>query len=393
MTMEASRPDLSYILNHLGEDRSQYFNAVSPPIIQSSNFAFPTLDAFREAYADEVNHHIYTRGNNPTTEILRKKLAALEYAEDALVFSSGSGAISSAILAFLSAGDHVVCVQSPYSWTKNLLLEYLPRFGITHTFVDARDPAHVEAAIQPNTRVLYLESPNSMTFEMQDLEACAAIARKHGVISMIDNSHATPLYQNPIRLGIDLSIHTGTKYLNGHSDVVMGAICGTKEHIRHIFHSETMTRGNILSPHDAFLTLKGLRTLELRVQRSHDSGLVVAQYLEQHPKVERVIHPWLPSFPQYELARKQMRGAGGLFSIYLKTQDISAVERFFHQLKAFLLAVSWGGHESLVLPSVAFYKVKGKPDSTQPPNLVRIYVGLEDPHYLIRDLEQALEVL
>ncbi len=391
--MQDKRPDLSYILNHLGEDREKYYNAVSPPIIQSSNFAFPTLDAFREAFADEVHQHIYTRGNNPTTEILRKKIAALEYAEDALVFSSGSGAISSAILAFLKAGDHVVCVQSPYSWTKNLLLEYLPRFDISHTFVDARDPANVEAAMRPNTRVLFLESPNSMTFEMQDLEACAAIARKHGAVSMIDNSHATPLYQNPIKLGINLSIHTGTKYLNGHSDVVMGAICGSAEHIRHIFHSETMTRGNILSPHDAFLTLKGLRTLELRVQRSHDSGLIVAKYLEQHPKIEKVLHPWLPSFPQYELARKQMRGAGGLFSIYLKTTDIEAVERFFHRLKTFLLAVSWGGHESLALPAVAFYKVKGKADSPQPVNLVRIYVGMEDPQYLIDDLEQALEAL
>lgn len=384
---------LSEILTHLGEDRELYFNAVAPPVIQSSNFAFNTLGEFRQAFTNELNHHIYTRGNNPTVQILREKLAALEKAEDALVFASGAGAVACAVMAQVSAGDHVVCVEAPYSWTKILLTKLLPRFGVTCTFIDGRHIENIERAIQPNTRVLYLESPNSLTFELQDLAACAQLAKSRGIITCIDNSYCSPIYQNPIEWGIDLVIHSGTKYLNGHSDVVVGVVCGSKNLIQKIFDTEMMTLGNIISPHDASLVLRGLRTLELRVQRSFESALKIAQYLEQHPKIEKVLYPFLPSFPQYELAKKQMRGAGGLFSVYLKADSIEQAEAFFHRLQRFLLAVSWGGYESLVLPTAAFYKIPGRPDSPLPWNLVRFYIGLEDPEWLIEDLDQALSVI
>ncbi len=383
----------SHILTHLGEDRKQYFHAVAPPVIQSSNFAFPTLDAFRQAFTDELAHSVYTRGNNPTVEILRAKLAALEGAEDALVFASGSAAVASAVLANINAGEHIVCVLSPYSWTHILLTRFLPRFGVSHTFVDGRNIEEVEKAFQPNTRLLYLESPNSLTFELQDLAACADLARTHGIVTCIDNSYCSPYFQNPIEYGIDIVVHSGTKYINGHSDVVCGVVCGSKDMIRKIFESELMTLGAIISPHDAALITRGLRTLPLRVQRSHDSAMAITQWLEQHPKVERVLYPWLPSFPQYELARKQMRGAGGLFSAYLKADSIEQVERFFHKLERFLLAVSWGGHESLILPMAGFYKIPGKPDSSRPWNLVRFYTGLEDPEWLMEDLESGLAEL
>ncbi len=384
---------ISEILTHLGEDRERYFNAVAPPVIQSSNFAFKTLDEFRQAFTNELNHHIYTRGNNPTVQMLREKLAALEKAEDALVFASGAGAVACAVIANVSAGDHVLCVEAPYSWTKILLTRFLPRFGVSCTFVDGRDIEMIRAAIQANTKVLYLESPNSLTFELQDLAACAALAKEHELITCIDNSYCSPIYQNPIELGIDLVIHSGTKYLNGHSDVVIGVVCGSKTLIQKIFDTEMMTLGNIISPHDAALVLRGLRTLELRVQRSFESTLKIAQYLEQHPKIEKVLYPFLPSFPQYELAKKQMRGAGGLLSVYLKANSLEQAEAFFHQLQRFLLAVSWGGYESLVLPTAAFYKIPGRPDSPLPWNLVRFYIGLEDPDWLIEDLEQALAVV
>lgn len=384
---------LSDILTHLGEDREKYFNAVAPPVIQSSNFAFKTLDEFRQAFTNELEHHIYTRGNNPTVAILRQKLAALEGAEDALVLASGAGAIANAVIANVSAGDHVVCVESPYSWTKVLLTKLLPRFGVTCTFVDGREIENIANAIQPNTKLLYLESPNSLTFELQDLEACARLAKSLGIVTCIDNSYCSPLYQQPIKMGIDIVVHSGTKYLNGHSDVVVGVICSSKAMIQKIFDTEFMTLGGILPPHDAALVIRGLRTLELRVKRSFESTLKIAQHLEKHPKIERVLYPWLPSFPQYKLAKKQMRGAGGLFSVYLKADSIEKVEAFFHRLERFLLAVSWGGHESLVLPSAGFYNIPGRPDSPVPWNLLRFYIGLEDPDWLIEDLEQALEVV
>ncbi len=384
---------LSEILIHLGEERSAYFNAVSPPVVQSSNFVFPDLASFREAFTDEMASHVYTRGNNPTVHILRQKLAALEGTEDCLVFSSGSGAIAAAVISQVKAGDHIVCVQSPYSWTKILLTQFLPRFNVSHTFVDGRDIRIIEKALQPNTSLLYLESPNSLTFDLQDLEACAALAKTRGITTIIDNSYATPLFQKPAGWGIDMIVHSGTKYLNGHSDVVVGVLCGSKKSIKQVFESEYMTLGGILSPHDASLVIRGLRTLELRMNRSYQSALKIAAWLEQQPQVERVLHPFLPSFGQYELAQKQMSGCGGLFSAYFKASSRQQMEAFIHRLKRFLMAVSWGGHESLALPSIGFYDIPGRPDSSLPWNLVRFYIGLEDPEWLMEDLAQALKVL
>lgn len=383
--------ELYEILNHLGEDRHLYFNAVSPPVIQSSNFAFSTLEDFRMAFSNELANHIYTRGNNPTVEILRKKVAALEGAEDALVTASGIGAISAAVLSQVKKGDHIVCVAAPYSWTRTLIQDYLPKFGVTHTFINGADLQILEASIQPNTSLLYLESPNSLTFELQDLAACAQIAKKYKVTTCIDNSYTSPLYQNPIHLGIDIVVHSASKYLNGHSDVVAGVICSSKEIIARIFRSEIMILGSIISPHDASLILRGLRTLPIRLERSNESALKIASALEKHPKIKQVLHPHLPSFPQFELAKKQMRGCGGLFSLYLNCQTLEETEVFINSLKRFTMAVSWGGHESLILPVAGFYKVPGKADSKSPFNLIRFYVGLEDPDWLLEDLYAALE--
>ena len=383
----------SEILNHLGEEREKYFNAVSPPVIQTSNFSFSDLESFKAAFDDELVNNIYSRGNNPTVAILRKKLAALEGAEDALVFGSGAGAIANAVIANVAAGDHIVCVNAPYSWTHKLLTVLLKKFDVSHTFINGRDIQQIEAAIQDNTKVLYLESPNSVTFEIQDLEACAKLAKAHKLVSIIDNSYASPIFQNPIVFGIDIVVHSGTKYINGHSDVVVGVLCSNKMMIKKIFESEFMTLGGILSPHDAALVIRGLRTLELRLKRCNESCKAIVDFLQNHPKVDRVIYPFASDFPQLELAKKQMSGSGGLFSILLKAEKIEQVEQFFNKLERFLLAVSWGGHESLILPFCAFYNVPGKPDPDIPWNLVRIYIGLEDPQWLIEDLEQALEEL
>jgi cystathionine beta-lyase len=384
---------LSEILTHLGEDRENYFFAVSPPVIQSSNFVFKDLPAFRAAFSDELKNHVYSRGNNPTTEILRKKLAALEGTEDALVFASGSGAIAMAVIGNVKHGDHIICVKGPYSWTNALLTKFLPRFGVTCTFVDGTKIEEIEAAIQPNTTVLFLETPNTMTYEIQDLAACATLARAHGIVTMIDNSYSSPIYQNPAAFGIDVVIHTGTKYLNGHSDVVMGAICADKKMIEKLFTSELMTLGGILSPHDANLVIRGLRTLELRVKRSSESAEKVIHWLEKHPKVEKIWWPFHETFPQRELAMRQMRGCGGLFSVTFKTDSREKMENFIHKIERFLMAVSWGGHESLMIPTIGFYDVPGRTNPPMPWTFVRFYVGLEDADWLIEDLSRAMDEL
>src|SRR5690348_1075478 len=212
--------DIDWILTHLGEERDRYFNAVAPPVIQTSIFCFDNVADMRARRRDEYGEHCYTRGNNPTVEILRQKIAALEGAEDCLVFSSGAAAISAAMVASVAAGDHVVCVHKPYSWTHKLLTQALPHFGVRCSFVDGSDVANIEAALEPATRLIVLESPNSLTFELQDLAAVARLAGERGIRTLCDNSYASPLNQSPIALGVDLVAHSATKYLNGHSDVV-----------------------------------------------------------------------------------------------------------------------------------------------------------------------------
>jgi cystathionine beta-lyase/cystathionine gamma-synthase len=384
--------DLSHILNHLGEDREAGFNAVVPPIAQSGNFSYPTVDALRNAMRNEFEVPLYTRGVNPTVAIVRKKLAALEHAEDALLFSSGSAAIAAGVMSFVKAGDHIVCVKKPYSWTTKLLSELLVRFNVSTTYVDGTDAENFRKAITPETRLFILESPNSITFELQDLRAVATIAKAHGILTFCDNSYSSPLFQNPIDLGIDLVAHSGTKYLNGHSDVVCGVLAGSREHIRQVMAKEFMTLGAAPSPHDAWLLMRGLRTLELRMHRSADSADRVANFLDAHPKVSQVNWPFLKSFPQEPLARKQMKRCAGLMSIRVKAADVAGVERFCNGLQRFLLAVSWGGYESLQFPTAATIG-PGAPQGELPWDLVRIYVGLEDPEALIADLEQALALV
>ncbi|HQV76475.1 MAG TPA: aminotransferase class I/II-fold pyridoxal phosphate-dependent enzyme [Flavobacteriales bacterium] len=381
--------DLSYILTHLGEDRELGYNAVVPPIVQSGNFTYPTVAAMRAVVQQEMEKPLYTRGFNPTVGILRQKIAALEHAEDALVFGSGSAAIASAVISFVKAGDHIVCVDKPYSWTKKLLVELLPRFGVEHTFVDGTDAENYRKAIKPNTTFFILESPNSLTFELQDIAAVSAIAKEHGIMTLCDNSFSSPLFQNPIDLGIDMVAHSATKYLNGHSDVVAGVLAGTKAHMRQVMQKEFMTLGAAPSPHDAWLLMRGLRTLELRVNRSADNADKVAHYLHAHPKVKRTHWPFLESHPQYALAKSQMKRCGGLMSIELDAGDEADVERFCDNLKTFLIAVSWGGYESLQWPVCALKGPSGY-YTDLPFTMIRLYVGLEDPDLLIADLEQAL---
>lgn len=382
--------DISYILNHLGEERRNYFGAVAPPHIQSSNFAFPNTDALRKALLQESENSLYTRGKNPTSDILCKKLAALAGAESALVLGSGMAAMSAAVLSLVKTGDHVICQQHPYSWTKKLCTKILTGFNVQYTFVDGTNTQNFETAILPNTKLIILESPNTFTFEIQDLKAIASIAQKNNIITIIDNTYCTPLGQRCIEMGIDLEVHSMSKYFSGHSDVVAGCILGSKVLIEKIFVSGYQNLGGILSPHDSWLILRGLRTLPIRLNQVRETTEAVVEFLSQHPRVEKVIYPFHSSFPQHQLAQEQMQWCGGLFSILLKAENTDEVESFVNKLKTFLLAVSWGGHESLVFPVCAALP-KGNYNSHLPFNLIRFYCGLESPEFLIEDLKQALE--
>jgi cystathionine beta-lyase/cystathionine gamma-synthase len=347
----------------------------------------------RAAGRSEYDSAFYTRGNNPTVEVLRKKLAALEGTEDALVFGSGAAALAAGVLAGVRAGDHVVAVQKPYSWTRVLLRDWLPRFGIAVSFVDARETAAVAEALRPETRLIVLESPNSLTMELQDLAAIAALARPRGIRTLCDNSYSSPLLQRPADHGIDLVAHSATKYLNGHSDVVAGVLCGPRAILEEVFRGPYMTFGAIPGPFEAWLMLRGLRTLPLRLERSRASAAQVVDYLAAHPKVARVYYPGHTSDPQRELALRQSAGGSGLLSFELKAADIAGIERFCDALKHFLLAVSWGGHESLVWPMAVVLKPDRPPLDLGgvPWKLVRLSIGLEEPELLIADLAQALE--
>lgn len=383
--------DISYIINELGENRGEYLDAVVPPIFQTVSFRSDSVSNMRDLLKHEAERPFYTRGNNPTTDILRKKLAALEKAEDALVFASGSAAIAAAVMVNLQAGDHIVYIKKPYSWTNKLMSVFLPRFGIQATAIDGTKTENFAQAIQENTRLFFLESPNSWTFEQQDIAAVATLAKERGIFTVIDNSYATPILQNPLEMGIDLVTHSATKYISGHSDAVAGAVCGSEEMIRKIFASEFMTMGGILSPMNAWLLLRGLRTLPVRMETVGESAAQMVAYLEQHPKVEKVYYPFSLSNPQYALAKKQMRGGNGMFSIQVKAQEMSEVERFCDHLQRFLLAVSWGSHESLIFPACTLYASEIYKSPDLPWNMIRVSLGLENPQLLIEDFEQAFE--
>lgn len=385
--------DISYILNELGEDRSQYFNAVSPPIVQTSNFAFQTFEELRNAFANEESAFLYSRGKNPTVDILSKKLAALDGAEDALVFNSGASAIYCSVMANVKSGDHIISIKKPYSWATRLFDNVLIRFGIETTYIDGTKIENFVNALRPETRIIYLETPNTLTYELQDLQAVSELAKSRGIITIVDNSYCTPIYQKPHDFGIDLSIQSGTKYLGGHSDVLAGVLTGSQEMLKKIFNEQLLNTGSGISPFNAWLVLRGLRTLPMRLEHISKSTVKVVEYLKKHPKIEKVLFPFDEDFPQLELAHKQMKGACGLLTVVLKANSLEGIEKFTYSLKHFLVAVSWGGHESLILPQAGGLAPEDFDINIELHRMARIYIGFEDPDYLISDLEQALQVL
>lgn len=377
-----------WICTHLGDDYADFKGAVVPPIFQNSLNVFPSAEEMSRYWdtlhkTGEETQHMYGRVSNPTIEILEKKIAALERAESCICCGSGMAAITSALIHFLSADDHVVAVGQMYS---RGFLSYLERFKIAHTIITGKSIDEFESAIQDNTKVIYLESPSSMFFSLQDLEAVACLARSRGIITIIDNTYSTPIFQKPIPLGIDLTVHSMSKYIGGHSDIIGGAITGSQENIKAIAKAERGTLGGILHPFEGWLALRGIRTLPIRMKQHQQSALRVAEFLQHHGKILDVFYPGLESHPQYQLAKKQMTGFSGLMSFTMDT-TLEKANAFVNSLEMFKIGVSWGGFESLIINPRCFDS-EGKSKI-----LTRIHVGLENADDILNDLELAARKL
>jgi len=367
------------------EDLEAQGGALAPPIAQTSLFAQPTLADLAAGLASEHAHPVYTRGNNPTVRAVEEKIAQLERGESCRCLASGMAAISAVLMSQLRAGDHVLFVNQTYGPTLQLA-KHLERFGISHDVVLDLEVEAIVNSFRETTRLVWLESPGTMLFRTFDVEAVAGAARDRGILTAFDNSWASPLLQKPITLGADLVIHSATKYIGGHSDVVAGAVVGSAERIKSIFYDALLLNGGILAPFDAWLLNRGLRTLPLRMRQHHRDGLALAHWLASQAGVRRVFHPGLA-------AEGRLSGYSGLFSFELDTVEHQVLSRFVDQLQRFKIGVSWGGVESLVIAPYRGDNEAALSAQGIPPGLVRVSIGLEGYETLRWDLEQALATL
>jgi cystathionine beta-lyase/cystathionine gamma-synthase len=375
-----------------GTDLTRKNGPLATPIYQTSTFEVTDNDQQVSAIPTD---QFYTRYGNPTNTVAEAAIAELEGADGALLFASGMGAITSVIFALVKAGDHIVAQRDIYGGTTKFLSQWLPRLGVETTFVDTTRYEQYEGAVRPNTKLLYLESPTNPTLQIADLNKAAAVARKHRLISMIDSTLATPINQRPLEFGIDLVMHSGTKYFSGHCDLICGTVAGRRDLIDKIHATRTIL-GGTMDPHAAWLLLRGIKTLAVRVQRQNQSALRTAQFLAAHAKVRRVYYPFEQSHPQRALAVDQMRGGGGLLSFEVDGTALDA-RRLTESLHLFNLAPSLGGVESLVtlpvLTSHAMILPEQREKMGVTDQLVRLAVGIENVEDLIADLEQALDVI
>jgi cystathionine beta-lyase len=374
---------------HGGSEPEHKSGPLATPIFQTSTFAVEDNDEqSRVSHSDKF----YTRYGNPTHTVAEQTIAKLEGAEAALLFASGMAAITTTVLALVRAGDHIVAQADLYGGAMKFFSHWLPKLGIETSFVETTRAGDFEGVVRPNTRLMYLESPTNPTLKLVDLRRALAIAKKHGLTTLIDNTFATPINQRPIEQGVDIVLHSATKYMGGHSDLIAGVAAGSQKLMQQVWETRT-TLGGTMDPHASFLLLRGLKTLVVRVERHNQNALRVAQFLEKHPRVKRVNYPFLASHPQHALAVQQMSGGGGLLSFEV---DGTAEEtrRFTESLRVFALAPSLGGVDSLVtLPVVTSHAMVSPEERKQmgiTDQLVRLAIGIENADDLIADLEQAL---
>lgn len=377
-------------MTHVGEDPKKYMGAVTPPVFMNSLHVFDTVKDYFDVdiFNDE---YYYGRASNPTVTILEKKLAALEHGSRAVVFSAGMAACAAAILAVCKTGSHIICVRESYGPVQHLLDEFLhEKMDVEVTYVVGKEVEEFEEAIRPETDMIILESPSTLVCNVVDLQAVAKLARRHGIKTYIDNTYSTPVFQKPLDFGIDIVMHTMTKYIGGHSDLIGGVLISKDDGFMKKIMVQRDWFGGVLGPMEAWLAIRGLRTLDVRMQRHYETGMKVAEFLENHPKVERVFYTGLSSHPQYDLARKQQKGECGLLSIEIKG-DTKNVETFVDNLKIFEKGCSWGGFESLAIAFTYNWSEEELRFHGLDRNIVRLHCGLEGTENLIEDLKQALD--
>jgi cystathionine beta-lyase/cystathionine gamma-synthase len=376
---------------HAGERRDPQTGAITTPIYQTSNFAFSSTQKLLAYNRGESDAYIYTRYGNPTLKAVETKIAALEDGDDAAVFASGMAAITTAILPFVEQGDHIVASRDIYGGTFNFLNTILPRFGITTSFVDATDTRTIAKAIRSNTKLLFCESPTNPTLKLVDLAQLAELGREQELPIIFDNTFATPINQHPVRWGIEIIVHSATKYLGGHNDLMAGVIVGPTDYIQSVKELLKIF-GGVLDPHAAWLLLRGLKTLPLRVHRHNHTSLHVAKYLEEHNQVKHVYYPGLESHPQHTLAKTQMQGYGGVISFELKG-DSAAASRFVDNMTTAFITPSLGGVETLITqPSTTSHyhlDPQERKNAGISDELIRLSVGLEDVEDILAGLEHA----
>jgi cystathionine beta-lyase len=372
-----------------GRDPERNHGVVNPPIYRASTILYENVAAFEAPR--QVRGVYYGRGGTPTTFALEDAIAALDGGHGAVITGSGKTAIAQTLLAFLSAGDHLLMVDSAYAPTRQLCDRVLARFGVETTYYEPLIGAGIEALIRPNTKIIYLESPGSLTFEVQDVPAIVEVARRRRVLTAIDNTWATPLYFKPLQLGVDLCIHAATKYIGGHSDLMMGTV-SCAESLYERLRKGMYDLGSYVSPDDCYQALRGLRTLSVRLERHQANALRLASWLKARPEVGRVLYPALPGDPGHALWRRDFTGACGLFGFLLKPCPTAAWHALIDDLELFGLGASWGGYESLIMPNhPERYRTATRWDAGFPS--IRIHAGLEDPDDLIADLEAGFERL
>jgi len=379
---------------HAGKKHDHQWGSHVTPIYQTSTFAFENAEQGGRRFAGEEGGYFYTRMGNPNITELEERMAALEGGEEAVVTGSGMAAISTTLLALLKSGDHIVADRNLYGCTFGLISEMLPRFGIEATFVNAEDPENIRKARKKNTKIVYVESPANPTMKLVDLRKAAAVAHDFGALLIVDNTFMTPYLQKPILLGADIVVHSCTKYLGGHGDVVAGVIVGPRQFLAEIRMPYLKDLGGITSPFDAWLVVRGLKTLGLRMERHCQNARQVAEFLEKHPKISKVHYPGLPSHPQHKLAKEQMEDFGGMISFELQG-GLEAGRTLMNSVKLITLAVSLGSVDSLIQhPSSMTHSAVPREERLAAgitDGLIRLSVGLEDVEDIIADLAQALD--
>jgi methionine-gamma-lyase len=393
--MNTEKSGFSTKLVHAGEIHDQFHSATTP-IYQTSTFGFSSAEEGAKCFAGESDGYIYTRIGNPTINALEQQLAILEKGYGGIAVSSGMAAVTTIYLALMSSGDHIVSTDAIYGPARSVMEKQFIRFGFQSTYINTTNIDNIKKAIRPNTKILYIETPANPTMDITDIAACAQIAHERGIILVVDNTFCSPYMQNPLDLGADIVFHSMTKSINGHADVVAGIIIAKEKTIYPQLRSMMINLGCNMDPHQAYLVLRGLKTLSLRIDRAQQNAQQVASFIEQHQKVSWIKYPGLKSHPQYQLAKQQMRGSGSMISFGLKN-GFDAAKILMNNMHLALLAVSLGGIETLIQhPASMTHSKVSKEDKIKAgitDDLIRLSVGIEDVEDIIQDLEGALKVV